>query len=613
MALIDRVVFLALDGDPPAALGFRPLTTFEATYATVANTFAPYLAADARTALITDLATFGEIRPVEGLTVAYLMGHAWLEDGRYRTSARRRAAAELLWGEELVDFLHVSLGDGAVLLFVDTCHAAALRRPIEAWPGAGRVAIFASPADDSTLEFPLDGATRFALLLNACLTALRARAPLDTLELVLRMRDEGARPGVLMPQTITYTVQGTPPAFARPGTTNPPTTRRQRTVAIIRAALIAFGAGVAVLIIAGAVYIHGHASVEIVVGDLPRIARALKVDAYLQRPAANESLLLASRPVGNDAVVRLRLPADDILIVFDGQYEDGAPRAVRLHVLLAPGFQWSEKFLRLTLPSAAEVKKHPRMAYVPATGWWRGREKERVQNREPFWIDLWPPTVEDYLRVLQRWSDEGRLPLEGSVLAVAARNRRSIDAVGLAQLPALGKDLGKIFDVLRAEQKPAVRQRNQQEVAEMPRFDTPCPRCPAPMNRSEALLYCESRGLRIPTSEQWELAARGVDGRIYPWGDRFERDRANVIGLPDKGEPYVLKPVDAFPRGQSPFGMFDAVGNAGDWVDTQGGYESTFMGGEFRFDQNDATTFALTPSTHVPPVYSITTRCVDRS
>ena len=60
----------------------------------------------------------------------------------------------------------------------------------------------------------------------------------------------------------------------------------------------------------------------------------------------------------------------------------------------------------------------------------------------------------------------------------------------------------------------------------------PCDGCPAPMTRHEAEVYCASRGMRLPTDLEWELAVRGVDGRAYPWGNRFDGTRANVPGLP---------------------------------------------------------------------------------
>ena len=73
------------------------------------------------------------------------------------------------------------------------------------------------------------------------------------------------------------------------------------------------------------------------------------------------------------------------------------------------------------------------------------------------------------------------------------------------------------------------------------------------MTRFEAEMYCESRGIRLATSREWELAARGTDGRIYPWGDQFDEARANVPGLPEFGESEaVLKPVLAYLDGATP-------------------------------------------------------------
>ncbi|MGB0591141.1 MAG: bifunctional serine/threonine-protein kinase/formylglycine-generating enzyme family protein [Myxococcota bacterium] len=220
--------------------------------------------------------------------------------------------------------------------------------------------------------------------------------------------------------------------------------------------------------------------------------------------------------------------------------ESGAPIHIPVTVARAQSIE-----VKLTLPSSAQIPEG--WVYIDGGAFRVGLEPSGKQvNLPPFAIMTYPVTCEQYLEFLND------IRLESPQLASSHAPRIHEDAPSYFEQDESGH-----YSLPEKD----------------PEGDTWHPNWPIILvNYADCLAYAAWRGAkdghqyRLPTSMEWQKAARGVDGRTYPWGYHFD---ATFCCMRDSAEGRAMPtPVGEFEVDTSPYGVRDMAGNVVEWTST---------------------------------------------
>lgn len=217
---------------------------------------------------------------------------------------------------------------------------------------------------------------------------------------------------------------------------------------------------------------------------------------------------------------------------------------------------------------------------VPAASFFYGNRKVLKEIKYDYWIAKYPVTNKQYFAFIndngygyphldQFWSDPGR--------SWALKKKR--ERPGLWEKTDWNNPIFPVVGVSRYEAEAYCRW-----------LDLRLREKGFLVETSDVLVEInmpQNFSARLPKELEWERAARGTDGRNYPWGHGFDRSKANVAKV--MGEGLGTTAVCTYPTGASPVGSWDMSGNVLEWVASWEDSSAIVRGGSWALPQASAS------------------------